>query len=123
MLTGEPLFNANESTTLAEMHSYTPAPSPRRLNPDIPVNIEQIILKILSKEPSARYRTADQLGRILQTLLDSPILDPGDGSSLPVDIIDTGLVSCWIGFSCIPGTGWSTSVMVVGMFALPILSN
>jgi serine/threonine-protein kinase len=89
MLTGEPLFNANESTTLAEMHSYTPAPSPRRLNPDIPVNIEQIILKVLSKEPSARYRTADQLGRILQTLLDSPILDPGDGSSLPVDIIDT----------------------------------
>jgi serine/threonine-protein kinase len=33
--------------------------------PDIPPMLEQIEAKILSKEPSARYRTADQLGRVL----------------------------------------------------------
>jgi serine/threonine-protein kinase len=27
--------------------------------------LEEIIMKVLSKEPSARYRTADQLGRVL----------------------------------------------------------
>ncbi len=69
MLTGEPPFKADDSATLAEQHSLAPAPSPRRLNPDIPIELEQIILKVLSKEPSARYRTADQLGRILETLL------------------------------------------------------
>ena len=38
---------------------------PRVLNPGIPKVLEDIILKVLSKEPSARYRTADQLGRLL----------------------------------------------------------
>jgi serine/threonine-protein kinase len=34
--------------------------------------LEQIILKVLSKEPSARYRTADQLGRVLLTYSGQP---------------------------------------------------
>ena len=33
--------------------------------PDIPPVLEQILTKVLSKEPSQRYRTADQLGRLL----------------------------------------------------------
>ena len=33
--------------------------------PEIPEALEQIVEKVLSKEPSARYRTADQLGRVL----------------------------------------------------------
>ena len=69
MLTGEPPFSAKDSMSLAEMHINTPAPSPRSLNPDVPADLEQIILKVLSKESSARYRTADQLGRILTTLI------------------------------------------------------
>ncbi|NIT61376.1 MAG: hypothetical protein GWN00_35770, partial [Aliifodinibius sp.] len=38
---------------------------PSRLEAEIPHELEQIILKVLAKEPSARYRTADQLGRVL----------------------------------------------------------
>jgi len=41
--------------------------APRELNPEIPPELEQIILRVLSKEPAARYRTADQLGRVLVT--------------------------------------------------------
>jgi serine/threonine protein kinase len=79
MLTGEPPFQGSDSTALAEMHINTPAPSPRRLNPDIPIDLEQIILKVLSKEPSARYRTANQLGKILTTL----VQDRAGSTSLP----------------------------------------
>jgi serine/threonine-protein kinase len=41
--------------------------------------LEQILLKVLAKEPAARYRTADQFGRVLQTFsaqserLDNPV--------------------------------------------------
>ena len=47
------------------MHREALPPSPRKFNPAIPASLEQIILKVLSKEPAARYRTADQLGRVL----------------------------------------------------------
>ncbi len=65
MLTGELPFNSNDPAELARMHREVNPVAPRRLNRDIPQPLEQIILKVLSKEPSARYRSADQFGRIL----------------------------------------------------------
>jgi eukaryotic-like serine/threonine-protein kinase len=67
MLTGQLPFTASTPQELARLHREAPPPSPRRINPDLPVALEQIMLKVLSKEPSARYRTADQLGRVLVT--------------------------------------------------------
>jgi eukaryotic-like serine/threonine-protein kinase len=67
MLTGQLPFSAPGAEELARMHRDVPPPSVRKIKPDIPVKLEQIILKVLSKEPSARYRTADQLGRVLVT--------------------------------------------------------
>ncbi len=67
MLTGRLPFTATTIPELIEMHrSASPTP-PRRFNPAIPPTLEEIILKVLSKEPTARYRTADQLGRVLMT--------------------------------------------------------
>jgi serine/threonine protein kinase len=67
MVTGQLPFSASSSEALAPMHLNNPPPRPRQLNPEIPPSLEQIILKVLAKEPSARYRTADQLGRVLMT--------------------------------------------------------
>jgi serine/threonine protein kinase len=65
MLTGELPFSASSPEELARLHRELPPPSPSQLNRDIPPALEQIIIKVLSKESSARYRTADQLGRVL----------------------------------------------------------
>ncbi len=65
LLTGQLPFNAAAPAELARLHKESPPPSPRRANPEIPPELEQIILKVLAKEPSARYRTGDQLGRVL----------------------------------------------------------
>lgn len=65
MLTGRLPFSTDDPTRLAQMHRDAPPPMPHRLNPEITPPLEQIMLKVLAKEPSARYRTAEQLGRIL----------------------------------------------------------
>lgn len=65
MLTGELPFMDSTPQDLALLHRYEPAPSPRHINPEISPALEEIILKVLSKEASSRYRTADQLGRIV----------------------------------------------------------
>jgi len=67
MLTGKLPFEAGEATELARMHREETPISPRRLNSAIPETLDEITLKVLSKEPSARYRTADQLGRVLMS--------------------------------------------------------
>lgn len=67
LLTGRLPFTASSSSELAQLHRTAPPVPPRHFNPNLPPTLEQIVLKVLSKEPSQRYRTADQLGRVLIT--------------------------------------------------------
>ena len=65
ILTGALPFTAPTSEELARLHlEMQPIPVSEYI-PDVPPALEQIVMKVLSKEPSARYRTADQLGRVL----------------------------------------------------------
>jgi eukaryotic-like serine/threonine-protein kinase len=67
MLTGSLPFHADTAAELAKLHIQAdPVPIAEML-PNIPPVLEQIQTKLLSKEPSQRYRTADQLGRVLLT--------------------------------------------------------
>jgi serine/threonine-protein kinase len=65
VLTGALPFTAPSSEELARMHLEATPIAPSEYVPDLPPALEQIVLKVLSKEPAARYRTADQLGRVL----------------------------------------------------------
>jgi serine/threonine protein kinase len=66
MLAGSPPFQAEKPTALALMHMREEPPSLVVQNPHVPPQLEWIIRKTLSKEPSARYRNAEQLGHILE---------------------------------------------------------
>ena len=84
VLTGRLPFEAADSTRLAQLHQTAPPPSPRALSPEVPSALEQIVFKVLSKEPSARYRTADQLGRVLMTFAPRAALAGLPFQALPV---------------------------------------
>lgn len=76
MLTGTLPFNGTTPEELAHMHIETaPVPISEYL-PDIPPALEQIVVKVLDKEPSARYRTADQMGRVLMRFSNSQEMPP-----------------------------------------------
>lgn len=67
MLTGQLPFEGQTMEELSLSHRETMPLAPRVISPNIPPDLEQIVLKVLAKEPAARYRTADQLGRVLIT--------------------------------------------------------
>ena len=66
MLTGSPPFLAEKSTALALKHIREVPPPLAAQNPQVPPGLEWIVRKVLAKEPSARYRTAEQLAHILE---------------------------------------------------------
>ncbi len=65
MLAGSRPFEADTPTAIALKHLQEQPPLISEYNPAVPRSLEQIIVKVLAKEPSGRYRTAGQLGRIL----------------------------------------------------------
>lgn len=73
LFTGMLPYSTNNDTELAKMREESSPTPPSAINPAIPQSLEKIILKVLSREPSARYRTADQLGRVLMTFGSQPI--------------------------------------------------
>ncbi len=65
MLTGSLPFQSTTDSELARQHIEVEPPVLSEILPEISPLLEQIQKKVLSKEPSQRYRTADQLGRVL----------------------------------------------------------
>jgi len=65
LLTGRPPFYAaNPLDTLLQVLGQE-AVSPRQLNPDVPRDLETIVLKCLEKSPQRRYTTAQELAQEL----------------------------------------------------------
>jgi serine/threonine-protein kinase len=77
LLCGRLPFIADSYTGLAEKHILEPPPLVSQYNPAIPDPLVQIVKKVLAKEPSGRYRTADQLGRILSSYRESSFQETG----------------------------------------------
>ncbi|NPV27722.1 MAG: Stk1 family PASTA domain-containing Ser/Thr kinase [Firmicutes bacterium] len=80
MMTGRVPFEGESPIAVALKHLQTPVLPPRQLNPSIPVNLEQVILKAMAKEPGIRFRTAREMSRALQ--------DAMEGKSIPMIYTD-----------------------------------
>lgn len=61
MATGELPFNADDITALLLQHVQQPPPRPTVMNPDIPMALENVILKTLEKNRDHRFTTARAL--------------------------------------------------------------
>ena len=66
MLAGSPPFQAEKPAALALMHMREEPPQLAARNPQVPPQLEWIVRKVLAKEPSVRYRTAEQLALVLE---------------------------------------------------------
>jgi serine/threonine protein kinase len=69
MLTGMVPFDDPSPTAVALQHITQPPPAPRSLNPSLNLEVETVLLKVLSKSPQDRY----QSGRELITALEGAL--------------------------------------------------
>jgi len=70
LATGSPVVTGQERASILREITETEPTSPRKLTPAMPVDLETILLKCLSKEPSARYDTAQALADDLRRFLE-----------------------------------------------------
>ncbi|GHO89171.1 hypothetical protein [Dictyobacter formicarum] len=65
MLTGRALFNGDTLAEVTKQHMQD-APPPSQFNPNIPRDLENIILRCLEKEPKRRYHDGNALAHALE---------------------------------------------------------
>ena len=87
MLTGRVPFNGETTVAIAIKHIQEEFPSPREYVGEIPVCVEQIVLKCCQKSPDRRYQTMSELIADLKQSLISPdedfvkVADPDEEAS------------------------------------------
>ncbi|MBP1660048.1 MAG: Serine/threonine-protein kinase PknB [Candidatus Aminicenantes bacterium] len=68
MLTGRTPFKGDTVEAITDGHLYEIPEDPRRIEPAIPAEVSEIVLKCLEKDPAARYQTAEEMGQALRCL-------------------------------------------------------
>jgi len=71
LLSGRLPFASTNEYELARMHVETPPPPLRRLVPEVPRDVEAVVLRAMAKNPRQRFRSAGEMGGALQACLDS----------------------------------------------------
>lgn len=72
MVTGRVPFEGDNTVTVALAHLEEPITRPSVYNPQIPVSLENIILKCTEKKPEHRYRSAEEVIADLRRVLIHP---------------------------------------------------
>ncbi len=61
LMTGQLPYDAETPLAVILKHLNEPIPSARARNPDVPEDVDQIIMRLLSKDPATRYQNALEL--------------------------------------------------------------
>lgn len=75
MLTLQKAFTGEDRMTIMNQVANERLPSPRKINPDVPRDLETIVMKAAAHDPADRYSTAGEMAADLSAFLtDRPIL-------------------------------------------------
>ena len=132
MLTGRLPFEAPDAQVLGHMHAHAKPPDIRAENPAVPDTVADIIAKVMDKEPSARYRSAEHLGHVLRAFRDQGEQATRPYLALNADELEAHIVAAdgiqrasEDGLASTPDRDWvtyllsaSTALLVLGLVAL-----
>ncbi len=76
MMTGRVPFDDESPLSVALKHVSDAPPLPTSINPNIPVQLEDVILKALAKVPADRFETAAELAHAVEDALQGQVVVP-----------------------------------------------
>ncbi len=82
MVTGKVPFDADSPVAIALKHIQEQPSAPKAVNSKVPTSLNDLILKLMSKEPKDRYQTADDVLVDLQKIKNDPNVVLGDNKEL-----------------------------------------
>jgi len=82
MLTGSVPFSGSSPVAIAIKHAMEPPPPITLRNPDIPADIEAVVLKAIAKNPEERYSSAREMAQALHDAAAKHGIEPIAHSSL-----------------------------------------
>jgi serine/threonine-protein kinase len=71
LLTGQPPFAKQTAMEMMLAHAYEAPKPPSEVRPDVPRDLEEVVLRCLSKKPEERFADADSLERALGACADA----------------------------------------------------
>jgi len=71
-VTGQRPFSADSIYDLLDLHVRVPPPAPSSLRPDLPPELDRVILRALAKEPEQRFQSASELSAALRAAIGLP---------------------------------------------------
>ncbi|TWU05152.1 Serine/threonine-protein kinase PknB [Symmachiella macrocystis] len=75
LLTGVPLFSDSQREALVANIAHDEPLPPRKINRSVPLDLETIVLKAISKDAAMRYKTAQHLADDLRRFLDGMTIE------------------------------------------------
>ncbi len=67
MLTGHVPYDDPDPTHVAHMHTVSTVPDPRRLHPELPVDVARLVTTATARKPASRFTDADDFARAALT--------------------------------------------------------
>jgi predicted Ser/Thr protein kinase len=85
IVVGRVPFSADTPFSIIHDHIYTPLPLPSEVNPKVPPEIQQVLLKALAKNPEDRYASGDEVIEAFFSALE----DEDEKVVVPIEMADT----------------------------------
>jgi serine/threonine-protein kinase len=93
MLTGQVPFTGDTPLEIAMKHlSEVPKP-PSELRPEVPHDLDSVVLRALAKDPAERYQSADEMDRDLARVAEGLPVDPETETAATAVLSGSGLMA------------------------------
>ena len=93
MVTGRRPFEAETPMAVMIMHSRDPLPRPTTINPDLPIEMEYLLIKALAKDPHDRFSSMSEFHQAIEKMLGKEVTNPAgatvQSTPPPIDPLKT----------------------------------